>query len=83
MLYTDFPKCILSELRQILISKNIDALADVNIIRARAGLSNLTNVSIDDILLEKRKEFVFENKYFFDLMRNHKNIERKIACRRL
>ncbi len=59
------------------LAKNIDALADINIIRARAGLSNLTNVSIDDILLEKRKEFVFENKYFFDLMRNHKNIERK------
>lgn len=57
-----------------------NALADINSIRNRAGLNNLTTISLDDILTEKRKEFIFENKYFFDLMRNHKGITRESGC---
>ena len=56
------------------------ALEDVNIIRARAGLATLTTLTIDDLLLEKRKEFFDENKYFWDLMRNHKNVRRNLGC---
>lgn len=56
------------------------ALQDVNAIRNRAGLASLTQVSMDIVMEEKRKEFVFENQYFFDLMRNHKNIIRNNGC---
>lgn len=62
-------------------SGNINmALADINTIRNRAGLNDLAIISLDDILTEKRKEFVFENKYFFDLMRNHRGIVRESGC---
>ena len=56
------------------------ALDDINRIRRRAGLLDVSSLNIDNILTEKRKEFVFENKYFFDLMRNHKNIVRTNGC---
>ncbi|WP_326983168.1 RagB/SusD family nutrient uptake outer membrane protein [Chryseobacterium sp. MYb264] len=56
------------------------ALADINTVRNRAGLAALNSISIDVLLEEKRKEFVFENQYFFDLMRNHKNIIRNNGC---
>lgn len=58
----------------------LQALEDVNAIRNRAGLPSLTQISMDVLLEEKRKEFVFENQYFFDLMRNHKNIIRNNGC---
>ncbi|WP_312076750.1 RagB/SusD family nutrient uptake outer membrane protein [Chryseobacterium sp.] len=56
------------------------ALSDINIMRNRAGLSSISTINIDILLEEKRKEFVFENQYFFDLMRNHKNIIRNNGC---
>ncbi|MDO5614730.1 MAG: RagB/SusD family nutrient uptake outer membrane protein [Cruoricaptor ignavus] len=56
------------------------ALQDINSVRQRAGLQNITSLSIDDLLIEKRKEFLCENKYFFDLMRYHKNIVREDGC---
>lgn len=56
------------------------ALSDINVIRNRAGLSSISTINIDILLEEKRKEFVFENQYFFDLMRNHKNITRNNGC---
>ncbi|MNY12677.1 SusD family protein [compost metagenome] len=56
------------------------ALADINTIRTRAGISELTTINIDLLLEEKRREFSFENKSFFDLMRNHKNVVRNIGC---
>lgn len=56
------------------------ALSDINLIRNRAGISALSSVNIDILLEEKRKEFVFENQYFFDLIRNHKNIIRNDGC---
>lgn len=56
------------------------ASQDINTIRNRAGLSDINSITIDELLMEKRKEFVFENRYFFDLMRNHKNIVRNDGC---
>lgn len=60
------------------LKKNNSALAlqDINLIRNRAGLSSLTSINIQDIIKEKRKEFVYENKTFYDLMRNHQNVVR-------
>ena len=56
------------------------ALNDINKIRNRAGIPELTSINIDLLLEEKRREFAFENKSFFDLMRNHKNVVRNIGC---
>ena len=62
------------------LGNSAKALNDINIIRNRAGLTSLFSVSQDILLEEKRKEFAFENQYFFDLMRNHKNIIRNNGC---
>ena len=56
------------------------ALNDINKIRNRAGIPELATINIDLLLEEKRREFSFENKSFFDLMRNHKNVERNLGC---
>ncbi|MBO4314472.1 MAG: RagB/SusD family nutrient uptake outer membrane protein, partial [Prevotella sp.] len=41
----------------------------VNEVRNRAGLANLANVTIDDILTERHLEFCGEGKRYFDLVR--------------
>lgn len=58
------------------------ALSDINIIRARANASLLTNTTNlkENILLERRKELCFEGHLFFDLVRNHKDISRNDGC---
>ena len=66
-----------------------EALADVNVIRHRAGLpaaadfdaSNMagrgyTDV-LDVVLDERRMEFCFEGQRMFDLLRNKKSIDRR------
>ncbi|HEU4788088.1 MAG TPA: RagB/SusD family nutrient uptake outer membrane protein [Flavobacterium sp.] len=45
------------------------ALKSINAVRRRAGLSNLTTVTFDNIFLERRKELCFEGDYWFDLGR--------------
>jgi tetratricopeptide (TPR) repeat protein len=53
-----------------------DALADVDVIRARAGLDGSTAVSQDDVLLaienERRIEFALEPHRWFDLVRTNR-----------
>jgi hypothetical protein len=46
-----------------------EATGYVNEVRARAGLDNLSNVTIDDILTERHLEFCGEGKRYFDLVR--------------
>ncbi|RZJ51617.1 MAG: RagB/SusD family nutrient uptake outer membrane protein [Chryseobacterium sp.] len=58
------------------------AMADVNIIRARANATLLTETNNlkEDILLERKKELCFESQLFFDLARNQKGISRNDGC---
>jgi hypothetical protein len=44
----------------------------VNEVRARAGLAALSSVSEDDIINERRHEFMGEGKRYFDLVRTGK-----------
>lgn len=50
-------------------TSNSAALNSINAVRNRAGLSNLTAITFDDIFLERRKELCFEGDYWFDLGR--------------
>jgi len=51
-------------------TSNSAALASFQKIRNRAGLTTLvTNITKDDLLLERRVEFAFENQRLFDLLR--------------
>lgn len=45
------------------------ALSSINAVRRRAGLTNLSSITFDDIFLERRKELCFEGDYWFDLGR--------------
>jgi hypothetical protein len=49
-------------------------LNDVNAIRQRAGLAALTTLTLNDILLERRKELAFEGHRRMDLLRNGRNL---------
>ncbi|MTI20867.1 RagB/SusD family nutrient uptake outer membrane protein [Fulvivirga sp. RKSG066] len=64
---------IRAEARGRLGSPN-DALADINAVRARAEMPNITNIASEDELLEilldeRRVEFAFEGHYWFDMVR--------------
>jgi len=58
------------------------AMADINIIRARANASLLTNTNNlkENIFLERRKELCFEGFLFFDIARMHKDVSRNDGC---
>ncbi|WP_286971511.1 RagB/SusD family nutrient uptake outer membrane protein, partial [Flavobacterium sp. UBA4854] len=58
------------------------AMADINIIRARANASLLTNTANlkENIFLERRKELCFEGFLFFDIARMHKDVSRNDGC---
>jgi hypothetical protein len=45
------------------------ALKAINDVRKRAGLPDLTSITKDDILTERRHEFAFEGDYWFDIQR--------------
>lgn len=46
-----------------------DAKTWLNLVRTRAGLTGLDNVTVDDVLTERHLEFVGEGKRYFDLVR--------------
>lgn len=58
------------------------AMEDINTIRARANATLVTNTSNlkEEIFLERRRELCFEGHLFFDLVRNHKDINRNDGC---
>lgn len=64
------------------LNDNDQARADINVIRARAKASLLTdNTNIADALfLERRKELCFEGHLFFDIARNKKDVSRNDGC---
>ncbi|MEM9077872.1 MAG: RagB/SusD family nutrient uptake outer membrane protein [Bacteroidota bacterium] len=47
---------------------------DINMLRGRAGLTDLVSVDLDAILLERRKELCFEGHRRMDLLRNNLNL---------
>ncbi|WP_299439920.1 RagB/SusD family nutrient uptake outer membrane protein [uncultured Aquimarina sp.] len=51
-------------------------LDDINILRNRAGLADLTSVDLDIILNERRKELAFEGQRRMDLLRNNLSLRR-------
>ncbi|WP_298546582.1 RagB/SusD family nutrient uptake outer membrane protein [uncultured Aquimarina sp.] len=51
-------------------------LDDINELRNRAGLSDLTSVDLDIILNERRKELAFEGQRRMDLLRNSQSLRR-------
>ena len=57
------------------------ALADLNYIRQRAGLSPLSGISgmelFDEIFDERRRELAFEAQTYYDYVRNGRKMERK------
>ena len=55
-------------------SVGADALDDVNLIRARVGLSALASLTVDDILAERRKELAFEGLRLHDLKRTQQSV---------
>lgn len=50
-------------------SSDPGALASLNAVRNRAGLSSLTTYTFNDVFTERRKELAFEGDYWFDLGR--------------
>lgn len=52
-----------------------DVDAAVNKVRTRAGLTSLTNVSLDSLFEERRREFHGEGKRWHDLVRSGKIVE--------
>ncbi|WP_299211228.1 RagB/SusD family nutrient uptake outer membrane protein [uncultured Aquimarina sp.] len=51
-------------------------LDDINALRSRAGLSDLTSVDLGVILNERRKELAFEGQRRMDLLRNNLSLRR-------
>jgi starch-binding outer membrane protein, SusD/RagB family len=49
-------------------------LADVNFIRARAGVAPLTSLTLDDVLLERRLELAFEGHMIHDMKRTERAV---------
>lgn len=61
---------------EALLETGGDALTQINLITANRGATAYTAVTKDDILNERRKEFIFEGQRFEDLLRFGKDIEK-------
>jgi hypothetical protein len=57
------------------------ALKAINDVRKRAGLPDLTSITKDDILTERRHEFAFEGDYWFDIQRQGFDKAREIISK--
>ncbi|MEO1055035.1 MAG: RagB/SusD family nutrient uptake outer membrane protein [Bacteroidota bacterium] len=55
-------------------STGASPLDDINTLRTRAGLPDLTNLTLDDIMTERRIELAFEGHRFWDLKRRGMDI---------
>jgi len=64
------------------LSRENDALVDINILRQRANLSSLTSTGnlLEEIFLERRRELAFEGHLLFDLARFNKDVIRNKGC---
>lgn len=65
------------------LNRELDiALADLNSIRTRAGISVLSNTAnlLEEIFLERRRELAFEGNLFFDIARYKKDVVREKDC---
>lgn len=91
--FQDDPGTIISRLSEMYLIRaeagarmggayNVQAMADLNSIRERAGLAALTGNEnlLEEIFLERRRELAFEGFLFFDLMRYHKDVVRNSGC---
>ncbi len=58
------------------------ALTDLNTIRTRANLTNITTLGIDfeEIFDERRRELAFEGHLLFDIIRFKRNVARDLGC---
>ena len=60
--------------------KNGEAMADLNAVRQERGLAAVSGLSgdvlVNEVLAEKRREFMFEGFRFFDLTRTGKGVQR-------
>jgi len=61
---------------EALLETGGDAVTEINKITSNRGATAYTTVTKDDILNERRKEFIFEGHRFEDLTRFHKDIEK-------
>jgi hypothetical protein len=64
------------------VNNESDALIDLNTIRKRANLTELTstNTILEEIFLERRRELAFESHLFFDIARYKKKVVRNKGC---
>jgi hypothetical protein len=67
-----YAETLLNAAELLLKTGGSGADAYVNEVRARAGLGALSNVTENDILNERRHEFMGEGKRYFDLVRTGK-----------
>ncbi len=61
---------------EALLETGGDALTEINKITSNRGAGAYTSVTKEDILNERRKEFIFEGKRYDDLMRTGSDIEK-------
>ena len=68
-------------------SNAADALGDLNFVRVRRGLDPVTGLTgqelVDEVLEERRREFLFEGKRFFDLKRKAMDIPKPNTSNRV
>ncbi|RFS14212.1 RagB/SusD family nutrient uptake outer membrane protein [Emticicia sp. C21] len=80
--YGDVPVVRLAEMYLVRAETNLrlgtttgaTPLSDVNLIRARAGASELATVTINDVLAERKLELAFEGQQIHDAKRVKKNV---------